>query len=64
MVKTVPHESLGKCHQRRCETGRRRNGGKTEWKLSQVNTRAVSRGQNKLIGEFKMAADDVISIMG
>ena len=24
--------------------------GKIEWKLSKVNTRAVSRGQNELIG--------------
>ena len=38
--------------------------GKTKWKLSEVNTRALSRGQFKLIGEVKMAADDVISIMG
>ena len=27
-------------------------------------TRAVSRGQNELIGEFKMAVDNVISIRG
>ena len=31
---------------------------------SEVNTRAVSRGQKELIGEFKMAAGDVISIRG
>jgi hypothetical protein len=37
--------------------------GKIKWKLSEVNTRAVSRGQNKLIGKFKMAAGDVISIL-
>ena len=30
----------------------------------EVNTRPVSRGQNRLIGEFKMAAGDVISIRG
>jgi hypothetical protein len=30
------------------------NGGKTEWKLSESNTRSVSRGKNKLIGKFKM----------
>ena len=35
-----------------------------EWKSSQVNTRTVSRGQNELIDEFKMAAGDVISIGG
>ena len=41
-----------------------RDGGKIEWKLSEVNTRAVSREQNKLIGEFKMVGSDVISIRG
>ena len=40
------------------------DGGKIEWKSSKVNTRSVSRGQNELIGEFKMAAGDVISIRG
>ena len=39
-------------------------GGKIEWKSSEVNTRAVSREQNELIGEFKMAEGDVISIRG
>ena len=50
-----------------CETGRgreRRDGGKIKCKLSEVNTRAVSRGQNELIGKFKMAVGDVISIRG
>ena len=28
----------------------------------EVNSRAVSRGQNELIGKFKMAAGDVINI--
>ena len=37
--------------------------GKIKWKLSDVNTRVVSRGLNTLIGEFKMAGDNVISIM-
>ena len=32
--------------------------------LSEVNIRAVSRGRNELIGKFKMAAGDVISIRG
>ena len=32
--------------------------------ITEVNARAVSRGQNELIGEFKMAAGDVISIGG
>ena len=40
------------------------DGGKIKWKLSEVNTRAVSREQNELIGKFKMAAGDVISIRG
>ena len=38
------------------------DGGKC--KLSEVNTRAVSRGQNKLVGKFKMAAGDKVSIWG
>ena len=36
------------------------DGGKL--KLSEVNARAVSRRQNKLIGKFKMAAGDMVSI--
>ena len=42
------------------------NGGKFEWKSFEVNTntRAVSRGQNELIGKFKMVAGDLIRIMG
>ena len=43
-----------------CERGS--NGGKFKRKLSEVNTRAVSRGENELIGKFKMAATDVIRI--
>ena len=35
-----------------------------ERKLSEVNTRAVSRGQDRLIGKFMMVAGDVISIRG
>ena len=38
--------------------------GKEEEEFSEISNRAMSRGQNKLIGEFKMAADDVISIRG
>ena len=52
-----------KSHQGECRTGREESGGdggKMKWKLSKVNTRAGSRGQNELIGEFKMAADDMI----
>ena len=54
---------LDKCYQGECETGRG-DGGEIEWKLSVVNTRDVSRGQNELIGEFKMVPGDVISIRG
>ena len=37
-------------------------GGIFKWKLCEVNSRTVFRGQNELIGEFKMAAADVISM--
>ena len=40
------------------------DGGKFKRKLSEVNTRAVSIRQNKLVGKFKMAAGDMISIRG
>ena len=35
--------------------------GKIKGKLFEVDTSVVSRGQNKLIGNFKMAAGDLIS---
>ena len=38
------------------------DGWKIECKLSEFNNRAASRGQNDLIGEFKLAAGDLISI--
>ena len=38
------------------------DGGK--FKLSEVNARAVSRGQNHLVGKFKMAAGDMVSVKG
>ena len=38
------------------------DGGKFKRKLSEVNTRVVSRGQNESIGKFKMTAGDLISI--
>jgi hypothetical protein len=38
------------------------DGGK--FKLSEVNDRAVSRGQNKLVGKCKMAVGDKVSIRG
>ena len=34
------------------------DGGKFKRKLSEINTRAVSRRQNELVGKFKMAAGD------
>ena len=40
------------------------DGGKIERKLSEVNTRVVSRGQNELISKFKMVLDDVINFGG
>ena len=40
------------------------DGGKFKRKLSEFNTRAVSRGQNELVGKFKMAAGDMVSIRG
>ena len=58
---------LEKCHQRgvRQEEGRSAGiEGKIEWKSSEVNTRAVSRGEKELIGKFKIAAGDVFSIRG
>jgi hypothetical protein len=38
------------------------DGRKFKRRLSEVNTTAVSRGQNELIGKFKMAAGDMVSI--
>ena len=38
------------------------DGEKFKGKLSEVNTRAVSRGQNELVGKFKMAAGDMVSV--
>ena len=54
-------ESFKRCHQ---GVVRGMDGGKFKRKLSEVNTRAVSRGQNKLVGKFKMAAGDMVSIRG
>ena len=38
------------------------DGGKFKRRLSEVNAKAVSRGQNKLVCKFKMAAGDTVSI--
>ena len=40
------------------------DAGKIKWKLCEVNSTAVSRGQSELIEEFKMVVGDVISISG
>ena len=39
------------------------DGVKFKRKLSEVNTMAVYRGQNKLVGKFKMATGDMVSIV-
>ena len=41
-----------------CERGK--DGGKFKRKLSEVNTRAVSRGQKELIGKFKMYISSLV----
>ena len=64
MVKTAPCVVMEKCHQSGMRQEGGRSGGKIEWKSSEINTRAVSRGQNELIGEFKISVDDIISIGG
>ena len=38
--------------------------GKFKRKLSEINTKAVSRGQNELVGKFKMAAGVMVCIRG
>ena len=38
------------------------DGGKFKRKLSEVNTRAVSRRQKKLVGKLKMATGDMVSV--
>ena len=39
-----------------------KTGGKVERKSSEVDTKAISRRHNELLGNFKMVACDVISI--
>ena len=57
-----------KCNQRIVSQegagGRGGDGGKIKWRLSEVNSSAVSTRQNELKGKFKMAVSDVIRIMG
>ena len=65
MVKMASREKFWKVPPGGCEAGRGGrggDGGKIKWKLSEVNTRAVLRGENEVIG-FKILAD-VISIRG
>ena len=50
-------ESYERCHQ-----GVAR--GKFKRRLSEVNARAMSKGQNELVCKFKMAAGDMVSIRG
>ena len=40
------------------------DGGKFKRILPEVNTRAVSRRQNELVGKFKMAPGDIVNIRG
>ena len=49
------------CHQ---GVARGVDGGKFKRNLSEVNARAVSRRENKFVGEFKMATGDMVSIRG
>ena len=49
---------LERCHQ---GVARGMDGGKFKRRLSEVNARAVSRGQNELVCKFKMVAGDMVS---
>ena len=40
------------------------DGGKFKRRLSELNARAVSRGQNELVHKYKMTAGDMVSIRG
>ena len=46
-----------RCHQ---WVVRGMDGGKFNRRLSEVNARAVSRGQNELVGKLKMAVGDMV----
>ena len=50
-----------RCHQ---GVARGMDGGKFKRRLSEVNARTVSRGQNELVCKFKMAEGDMVSIRG
>ena len=64
MVKTAPCELQISATRMDMRQEEGRSGGKIEWKLSEINTRAVSRGQNKLTDEFKGAAGHIIGFGG
>ena len=64
MVKTAPPESFGEAPPERVQDRKGRGLEGMEEKSSEVNTRAVSREQNELIDEFKMAEGDVINVRG
>ena len=51
---------------KRCHQGvaRGMDGRKFKRRLSEINARAVSRGQNELVDRFKMAAGDMVCIRG
>jgi hypothetical protein len=60
-VKMAPHNSFEP------EEGTGQRDGWTGWReerklLSEANIRALSGGQNELIGEFKMMEGDIIGI--
>ena len=54
-------EFFKRCHQR---VARGMDGGKFKRRLSEVKSRAVSRGQNELGCKFKMVRGDMVSIWG
>ena len=54
-------EFIERCHQ---GVVRGMDEGKFKRTLSEINARAVSRGQNELVCKFKMAAGDMVSIRG
>ena len=55
MVKTVPHEFRISATRMDVRQGEVKNGG---------DGRKICRGQNKLIGKFKLGASDLINIRG
>ena len=63
-VKMVPQESFGEEPPGKGKGRSGGDGGKIERKLSEVNTRPMSRGQNELKSTFKVTVGDVISIGG